>query len=222
MKRGTRRTLLVLGTILALGIVLAGTAAAQSQGGSFRIVRPEAPPSGCLEGARGDVTIHSFGPAEVMTVERGEPAPEHEVRPVPPPTTQESLSVSPPTRATSRRTRRATAKGSLSDASTGRPSRWPRTAARRRSFTVTVLTPDASTNPAFAPIHTYHLGLFFDSPGAARRGGCPDDGDAVQRGAQGRDQSPLHPQLPRQIEARCARSRYELGVRSLELGIGLA
>jgi hypothetical protein len=35
--------------------------------------------------------------------------------------------------------------------------------------------PDASTNPEFAPIHTYHLGLFFGSPGAARRGGCPDD-----------------------------------------------
>ena len=49
MKRGTRRALLVLGTILAMGIVLAGTAVAQSQGGSFRIVRPEAPPSGCLE-----------------------------------------------------------------------------------------------------------------------------------------------------------------------------
>jgi hypothetical protein len=35
--------------------------------------------------------------------------------------------------------------------------------------------PDASANPTFAPIHTYHLGLFFDSPGAARRAGCPDD-----------------------------------------------
>ena len=45
MKRGTRRALLVLGTILAMGIILAGTAAAQSQGGSFRIVRPEAPPA---------------------------------------------------------------------------------------------------------------------------------------------------------------------------------
>jgi hypothetical protein len=35
--------------------------------------------------------------------------------------------------------------------------------------------PDASTNPDFAPIHTHHLGLFFDSPGAARRAGCPAD-----------------------------------------------
>ena len=35
--------------------------------------------------------------------------------------------------------------------------------------------PDASANRTFAPVHTYHLGLFFDSPGAARRAGCPDD-----------------------------------------------
>jgi hypothetical protein len=40
--------------------------------------------------------------------------------------------------------------------------------------------PNASTNPTFAPVHTFHLGLFFDSPGAALRGaalrgaGCPD------------------------------------------------
>jgi hypothetical protein len=32
---------------------------------------------------------------------------------------------------------------------------------------------DASANLTFKPIHTYHLGLFFDSPGAARQGGCP-------------------------------------------------
>ncbi|HEX5850102.1 MAG TPA: hypothetical protein VFY59_12980, partial [Rubrobacter sp.] len=65
----TRRALLVMGLILALGLILAGTAMAQSQGGSFRIVRPEAPPSGCLEGTRGDVTIRSLGPVEVMVVE---------------------------------------------------------------------------------------------------------------------------------------------------------
>ncbi len=34
--------------------------------------------------------------------------------------------------------------------------------------------PDASTNPVFAPVHTYHLGLFFDSPEDAGRAGCPD------------------------------------------------
>jgi hypothetical protein len=34
--------------------------------------------------------------------------------------------------------------------------------------------PDASTNPATEPIHTYHLGLWFGSPAAAQAGGCPN------------------------------------------------
>ncbi len=36
--------------------------------------------------------------------------------------------------------------------------------------------PDATTNPATAPVQTYHLGLWFDSPTAAARAGC---GNAV-------------------------------------------
>ena len=33
--------------------------------------------------------------------------------------------------------------------------------------------PDASQNPAFAPIHTFHLGLWFNSPADAAKAGCP-------------------------------------------------
>jgi hypothetical protein len=34
--------------------------------------------------------------------------------------------------------------------------------------------PDASSNPATtAPVHTYHVGLWFDSPIAAAAAGCP-------------------------------------------------
>ena len=32
---------------------------------------------------------------------------------------------------------------------------------------------DATTNPAFKPIHTYHVGLWFSSPADAQRAGCP-------------------------------------------------
>ncbi len=35
------------------------------------------------------------------------------------------------------------------------------------------VAPDASLNPPFNPIHTYHLGLWFDSPAAAGKAGCP-------------------------------------------------
>jgi hypothetical protein len=33
--------------------------------------------------------------------------------------------------------------------------------------------PDASSNPATAPIHTYHLGMWFNSPQDAVKAGCP-------------------------------------------------
>ena len=33
--------------------------------------------------------------------------------------------------------------------------------------------PDAKTNPPFGPVHTYHLGLWFNSPKAAAKAGCP-------------------------------------------------
>jgi hypothetical protein len=31
---------------------------------------------------------------------------------------------------------------------------------------------DATTNPQFAPVHTYHLGVWFNSPDDARKNGC--------------------------------------------------
>ena len=34
---------------------------------------------------------------------------------------------------------------------------------------------DAETNPAFAPVHTYHIGLWFGSPEEAEDAGCPAD-----------------------------------------------
>lgn len=33
--------------------------------------------------------------------------------------------------------------------------------------------PDASSNPKFGPVHTYHLGLWFNSPADAAKAGCP-------------------------------------------------
>lgn len=34
--------------------------------------------------------------------------------------------------------------------------------------------PDAKENPATAPVHTYHLGIWFNSPDDAKAAGCPD------------------------------------------------
>jgi hypothetical protein len=176
MKRGTRRTLLVLGTILAMGIVLAGTAAAQSQGGSFRIVRPEVLPSGCLEGATGDVTIRSFGPAEVMVVG---------VENLPPNTKFDLFLLQLPGSrggpfgiASYEGDIKTNAQGDGTGVFIGRFNEETFVMARGIGQAPVVHDsgdfPDDSSNPEFGPIHTYHLGLFFDSPEAAERGGCPD------------------------------------------------
>ena len=34
--------------------------------------------------------------------------------------------------------------------------------------------PDAGANPRTGPVHTYHLGIWFNSPDDARAAGCPD------------------------------------------------
>ena len=34
--------------------------------------------------------------------------------------------------------------------------------------------PDANTNPATEPVHTFHLGIWFNSPVDAHNAGCPD------------------------------------------------
>jgi hypothetical protein len=34
--------------------------------------------------------------------------------------------------------------------------------------------PDADTNPPTGPVHTFHLGLWFNSPEDAAQAGCPD------------------------------------------------
>jgi hypothetical protein len=34
--------------------------------------------------------------------------------------------------------------------------------------------PDADTNPATEPVHTFHLGLWFNSPEDAAKAGCPN------------------------------------------------
>ena len=48
---------------------------------------------------------------------------------------------------------------------------------------------DADTNPAFAPVHTYHVGLWFGSPEEAAAAGCPAivtpfDGGGHEAGVQ--------------------------------------
>ena len=174
MKPQVRRMLLVLGTILALGIILAGTAAAGAKNNSFRIVRPVAAPNGCLEGTQGDVAIRSLGPVEVMTVR---------VENLPPNTTFDLFLLQLPREPYGI----AIYEGDIETNAHGRGKGRFIGRFDAETFAMAPDTgpapvihdggpyPDAPANPTFAPIHTYHLGLFFDSPEAASRAGCPDD-----------------------------------------------
>ena len=208
MKRGTRRILLLLGTILVGGI-LAGTAAAQSQGGSFRIVRPVAAPSGCLEGARGGVAIRSFGPVEVMTVS---------VDNLPPNTKFNLFILQLPkepfgiawyegdieTNAQGYGKGvlyRSLQPGDVRDSPRERPGAG---SSRGRSLPGRLDQSEVRSHPHLPPGAVLRLAR------SRPAGWLPQYGDAVQRKAQGRDQSPLHPQVPRRTGARCdAASRHE-------------
>ena len=174
MRPQVGRMLLVLGTILALGIVLAGTAVAAARNNTFRVVRPVAAPSGCLEGARGDVAVRSLGPVEVLTMR---------VENLPPNTTFDLFVLQLPKEpygiAVYEGDIETNANGQGKGRFVGRFDRETFVMAPDSGDAPVIhdggAYPDVSANPEFAPIHTYHLGLFFDSPGAARRAGCPDD-----------------------------------------------
>ncbi|MBA2713704.1 MAG: hypothetical protein H0U55_09160 [Rubrobacteraceae bacterium] len=151
--------------------MLAATAVAQAKGNSFRVVRPVAAPSGCLEEARGDVEIRTLGPVEVMTVS---------VKGLPPNTKFDLFILQLPKEpfgiAWYEGDIETNAKGHGKGRFIGRFSKETFAIAPDNGPAPVIHGgphPDASDNPTFDPIHTYHLGLFFDSPGAARRGGCP-------------------------------------------------
>lgn len=172
MKPRTRGVLLVLGTVLALGIIFAATAAAQAKGKTFRVVRPVDAPSGCLEEARGEVGIRTLGPVEVMTLS---------VKGLPPNTKFDLFVLQLPREpfgiAWYEGDIETNAKGRGKERFIGRFNAETFAMAPASGSAPVIHedgpNPDASDNPEFAPVHTYHLGLFFDSPGAARRGGCP-------------------------------------------------
>ena len=166
-----RRMPLILGAILVLGVLLAGTVAAQSKNSSFRMVRPMAAPQGCLEDARGEVAIRSLGPVEILTVG---------VKGLPPKSTFDLFVTQLPNDPFGiawylgdiETNAHGTGKGRF----VGRFSEETFAIAPGSGSAPTVHEngpfPDAETNPPFDPIHTYHLGLWFDSPEAATAAGC--------------------------------------------------
>lgn len=171
MKRTTRRIVLVLGVVLLSAVLAAGVASAATST-SFKMVRSSgAAAADCLRGANANVTINSLGPVEVMTVELNNMPPNREfdlfVIQVP----NAPFGVSwyqgdLETDANGHAEQRFIGRFSIETFAVA-----PGSAPAPRPHK-TGPFPDASSNPAFAPVHTYHLGLWFNSAKAAQAAGC--------------------------------------------------
>ncbi len=159
---------------LTIGLVLALTSlTAMAQNTTFTMVRSAgAEAAGCIPNAGGRVTINSIGNAEVMHLEAfGLPAK----------TTFDAFVIQLPN-----------APFGLSwyqgDFKTDSHGKGVADFVGRFNIETFIVAPgsgpapvvfnnppflDVNTNPATGPVHTYHIGLWFDSPAAAAAVGCP-------------------------------------------------
>jgi hypothetical protein len=165
----------VLGLALAACAAAAVFAASSASGAAkndqiaFDMVRSTAATNGnCLAHAGAHVTVRSKGPVEVMKVQ---------VHGLPANTEFDFFVIQVPN-----------APFGLSwyqgDIETGADGTGTGTFVGRFSIETFIVAPgsapapvvhnlDASTNPATAPVHTFHLGLWFNSPADAVHAGCP-------------------------------------------------
>ena len=163
-----------IGTLSALGCMftLPGTAAA-ADNVLFSMVRSQgAENAGCALDAKARVTINSLGPVEVMHIEATGL----------PPNSEFDLFV---TQLPNAPFGMSWYQGDLESNANGRAvgefiGRFSRetfiVAPGSGSAPVVHQAPiaDANNNPATAPIHTFHLGLWFGSPEVAVAAGCPN------------------------------------------------
>jgi hypothetical protein len=178
MRIGIRRAAVLL-SVLVLAIAGTAGAIAYAHGASaarsrtsFHMVRSAAgATAGCLAGAKADVTIRSRGPVEVMKV-RAEGLPantDFDLFVIQVPNAPFGVSWYQGDLDTNRKGRGdGTFVGRFSiETFAVAPGVAPAPVVHHAPF------PDASQNPAFAPIHTFHLGLWFNSPADAAKAGCP-------------------------------------------------
>src|SRR5688572_17703133 len=164
-----------IGTLGTLGCMLAvpGTAAA-ADSILFGMVRSAgAENAGCAVDAKARVTINSLGPVEVMHVEATGLPPNSEFDLF---VTQ--LANAPFGMAWYQGDMESNSKGRAVGDFIGRFSRETFIVAPGPGAAPVVHHdlpfPDAATNPPTAPIHTFHLGLWFGTPEVAVAAGCPN------------------------------------------------
>lgn len=165
-----------LASPLVLSLVL-GAAGPANAGGDdridFEMVRNGAAVStGCLPDAKADVRIRSLGPVEVMDVA---------VKGLPPETEFDLFVIQVPNLPFGQ----SWYQGDIETNRYGRGHQRFIGRFNKETFIVapgaapapvvhSSPIPDAATNPQSGPVHTYHLGLWFNSPEDAKKAGCLD------------------------------------------------
>ena len=169
LRRGSRLLLAAtLTTAVSVGSLLPGASAATD---SFLFTMR--PAQTCLPNARGQVTIHSLGPVENMHVE---------VSGLPAHTEFDFFVIQVPQKPFGL----AWYQGDITTDGHGHGVGDFTGRFNQETFIVAqgvdvapVLhhgpNPDADENPQTGPIHTFHLGLWFNSPADATKAGCPGD-----------------------------------------------
>src|SRR4030095_9932748 len=164
-----------IGTLSTLSCILIspGTAAA-ADSNLFSMVRSQSVVNAdCAQNARGRVTINSLGPVEVMHVEATglPPNREFDLFVIQLPNAPFGMSWY---------------QGDMESNENGRAVGDFIGRFNRETFIVAPGSgaapvvhndqpfPDADSNPATAPVHEFHLGLWFDTPEAAVQAGCPN------------------------------------------------
>jgi len=178
MHQRTRRAATVLGVTVLLGAGATGAVAAQSgttsshSSTSFPLVRSAATvAANCLRDARAQVNIRSLGPVEEMRVNAsGLPRnSDFDLFVIQVPNTPFGVSWY-------QGDLEADSHGRANGTFVGRFSVETFTVAPGVAAAPVVhsgMFPDASSNPATAPVHQFHLGLWFNSPADAAAAGCP-------------------------------------------------
>lgn len=169
-----KSNLLSTALVATLGItgISAGAMAASDDIIFFNMV-PSGGAKDCLPNASGKVTVHSLGPVEKMHVE---------VSGLPPKTEFDFFVIQVPNAPFGL----SWYQGDIETNGAGRGTEdfigrfnietfivAPNTAPAPVVHTETPF-PDANTNPKTNPVHTYHLGLWFNSPEDAAKAGCPN------------------------------------------------
>jgi hypothetical protein len=175
IKKHRWKTLTLASAVCSLAAILLGSvasAASSTDQLSFQMVRSAAAANGnCLPNAKAFVKVKHQGPVEVMTVG---------LNGLPPNTEFDFFVIQVPNTPFGMAWYQGDIETGSGGTGTGQfigrfnietfivaPGSAPAPVVHNGPF------PDASLNPATNPVHTYHLGLWFNSPADAVKAGCP-------------------------------------------------